>query len=44
MFTDKLVTKIPSTHDGIVKKINFKSDEICPVGKALIELESEGDQ
>ena len=23
VFTDKLVTKIPSTHDGIVKKINF---------------------
>ena len=39
MFTDKLVAKIPSTHDGIVKKINFKNDDLCSVGHALVEVE-----
>lgn len=39
MFTDKLVAKIPSTHDGIVKKINFKNDDMCLVGHALAEVE-----
>jgi 2-oxoisovalerate dehydrogenase E2 component (dihydrolipoyl transacylase) len=37
------VAKIPSTHDGVIKSINYKNDEICPVGKALIEIEIEGD-
>lgn len=41
MFTDKLVAKIPSTHDGVIKSINYKNDEICLVGKALIEMEVE---
>lgn len=41
VFTDKLVAKIPSTHDGVIKKINFKNDDICLVGKALVELEVE---
>ena len=41
MFTDKLVAKIPSTHDGVIKSIKYKNDEICPVGKALIEVETE---
>ena len=41
MFTDKLVAKIPSTHDGVIKSINYKNDEICLVGKALIEMEIE---
>lgn len=39
MFTDKLVAKIPSTHDGVVKKINYKNDDICLVGHPLIEVE-----
>ena len=39
VFTDKLVAKIPSTHDGIVKKINYKAEDICLVGHALVELE-----
>lgn len=42
VFTDKLVAKIPSTHDGIIKKINFKNDDICLVGHSLVEVESEG--
>ena len=41
MFTDKLVAKIPSTHDGVVKKINFKNDDICLVGHPLVEVEME---
>lgn len=41
VFTDKLVAKIPSTHDGVIKSINYKNDEICLVGKALIEIEVE---
>ncbi len=34
-----MVAKIPSTHDGIVKKINYKAEDICLVGHALVELE-----
>lgn len=41
MFTDKLVAKIPSTHDGVIKSINYKHDEICLVGKALVDIEVE---
>ena len=44
MFTDKLVAKIPSTHDGIIKHIKFLNDEIAPVGKALVEIEIEEDE
>lgn len=42
VFTDKLVAKIPSTHDGIVESINYKVDDICMVGHALIDLKVEG--
>lgn len=41
MFTDKLVAKIPSTHDGVIKSIKYKNDELCLVGHALIEIEVE---
>ena len=44
VFTDKLVAKIPSTHDGVIKSINYKNDEICLVGRALVELEVEDGQ
>jgi 2-oxoisovalerate dehydrogenase E2 component (dihydrolipoyl transacylase) len=44
VFTDKLVAKIPSTHDGVIKSIKYKSDEICLVGHALIEIEVEEDK
>jgi len=33
------VAKIPSTHDGVVKRINFKNDDICLVGHTLMEVE-----
>jgi pyruvate/2-oxoglutarate dehydrogenase complex dihydrolipoamide acyltransferase (E2) component len=41
VFTDKLVAKIPSTCSGIVKAINYAPDDICLVGKALLEIEVE---
>ena len=41
MFTDKLVAPIPSSYEGTVKKIYYKDDEICPVGKTLIEIETD---
>jgi pyruvate/2-oxoglutarate dehydrogenase complex dihydrolipoamide acyltransferase (E2) component len=41
VFTDKLVAKIPSTATGIVKKINFGDDDVCPVGHALFTIELE---
>lgn len=44
MFTDKLVAKIPSTHDGIIKSIKFLNEEVCPVGKALVEIEVEEEE
>lgn len=37
------MAKIPSTHDGVIKSIKYQNDEICPVGKALIEIEVEED-
>jgi 2-oxoisovalerate dehydrogenase E2 component (dihydrolipoyl transacylase) len=39
VFTDKLVAKIPSTATGVVKKINFGDDEVCPVGHSLFTIE-----
>ena len=44
VFTDKLVAKIPSTHDGIIKSIKFLNEEVCPVGKALVEIEVEEEE
>jgi pyruvate/2-oxoglutarate dehydrogenase complex dihydrolipoamide acyltransferase (E2) component len=41
VFTDKLVAKIPSTYDGVIKRITLKNDEICLVGKPLLEIEVE---
>jgi len=39
VITDKLVAKIPSTYAGKISKLNFKNDEICQVGEALLEME-----
>lgn len=36
-----MVAKIPSTHDGVIKSIKYKNDELCLVGHALIEIEVE---
>ncbi len=37
--TDKATAEIPSTHDGIVKKLYFSIDEVCQVGHALADIE-----
>lgn len=41
VFTDKLVAKIPSTHDGVVKDVKFEIDDVCLVGHTLITIEIE---
>jgi pyruvate/2-oxoglutarate dehydrogenase complex dihydrolipoamide acyltransferase (E2) component len=37
------VAPIPSSYEGIVKKIYYGDDEICPVGHSLMDIEIEGD-
>jgi 2-oxoisovalerate dehydrogenase E2 component (dihydrolipoyl transacylase) len=39
VITDKLVAKIPSSFSGKITKLNFKNDDICQVGQALLEME-----
>ena len=39
METDKAVAEIPSTHDGIVRKLYFNVDDVALVGHALAEIE-----
>ena len=41
VFTDKLVAKIPSTCEGIVKEISFEEDDVCLVGHSLLSIEIE---
>jgi len=41
VFTDKLVAKIPSTCEGIVKEISYEEDDICLVGHSLLSIEVE---
>ena len=43
VYTDKLVAKIPSNFDGIVKEINYNVDDVCLVGHALMTIEVEDD-
>jgi len=43
VYTDKLVAKIPSNFDGIVKEINYDIDEVCLVGHSLMTIEVEDD-
>lgn len=43
VFTDKLVAKIPSTCDGIVKSIDYEVDDVCLVGHSLLTIEVEGE-
>lgn len=40
VFTDKLVAKIPSTCDGVVKKLEFDIDDVCLVGHSLLQIET----
>ena len=39
VYTDKLVAKIPSTCDGVVKEISYEIDDICLVGHSLLKIE-----
>lgn len=41
VFTDKLVAKIPSTADGVVKAISYEIDDVCLVGHSLLTIEVE---
>ena len=33
------MAKIPSTASGVITKINFGDDEVCPVGHSLFTIE-----
>ena len=44
VYTDKLVAKIPSTCTGVVKSIKFGIDDVCLVGHALLEIETDGSE
>jgi pyruvate/2-oxoglutarate dehydrogenase complex dihydrolipoamide acyltransferase (E2) component len=37
--TDKTVTRVPSHFDGVVKRLKFRDDEECGVGKVMLEIE-----
>lgn len=39
MITDKTVTRVPSHYQGVVKRLNFRDDEACDIGKVILELE-----
>lgn len=43
MFTDKLVAKIPSTSNGIIKEINYSVDDVCLVGHTLLTITIENE-
>ena len=42
VMTDKATVELPSPRAGLIKKINYKDGEICPVGKVLVVIEEEG--
>jgi pyruvate dehydrogenase E2 component (dihydrolipoamide acetyltransferase) len=42
VMTDKATVELPSPRAGIVKKINFKEGDICPVGKVLVVIDDDG--
>src|SRR5262245_11197610 len=42
VMTDKATVELPSPRAGVIKTINFKDGEICPVGKVLVVIEEEG--
>lgn len=39
VMTDKATVELPSPRAGVVKKINFKAGDICPVGKVLVTID-----
>lgn len=42
VMTDKATVELPSPRAGVIKQINFKDGDICPVGKVLVVIEEEG--
>ena len=44
VFTDKLVAKIPSTHGGTVKTVEFVTDDVCLVGHTLLTIEADPEE
>ena len=42
VMTDKATVELPSPRAGVIKKINYKDGEICPVGKVLVVIEEAG--
>ncbi len=42
VMTDKATVELPSPRAGVIKAINYKDGEICPVGKVLVVIEEEG--
>ncbi|HEX5058129.1 MAG TPA: dihydrolipoamide acetyltransferase family protein [Kofleriaceae bacterium] len=42
VMTDKATVELPSPRAGVIKKINYKDGEICPVGKVLVVIDEEG--
>jgi pyruvate dehydrogenase E2 component (dihydrolipoamide acetyltransferase) len=41
VMTDKATVELPSPRAGVIKKINYKDGDICPVGKVLVVIEEE---
>jgi pyruvate dehydrogenase E2 component (dihydrolipoamide acetyltransferase) len=39
VMTDKATVELPSPRAGVVKQINFKDGDICPVGKVLVVID-----
>lgn len=35
------MAEIPSTHDGIVRKLHYSVDDVCQVGHVLADIELE---
>lgn len=44
VFTDKLVAKIPSTSNGVIKDIKYEVDDVCLVGHTLLTITVEGEE
>ena len=42
VMTDKATVELPSPRAGVIKKINYKDGEICPVGKVLVVIDEDG--
>src|SRR5512132_2199301 len=42
VMSDKATVELPSPRAGVIKKINYKDGEICPVGKVLVVIEEAG--